>query len=125
MAVADLRIDFLTWVAALALARPPRLAPLLRGALFAKGRRTVASRPRRRLPAYYHFPSALGRCGRAVPGPLLRLAAGHAGGGRLLSAPGGRSAPRTARRRRAPAPTATPRPDRPNRRANIGVITRC
>jgi hypothetical protein len=99
MAVADLPVDFLPWVAALALVRPPRLAPLLRGALFAKGRRTVAGRPRAAgpgadFPAYY-FPAAMGRCTRAVPGTLLRLALGHAGSRRrLLSALDGTSAPR-------------------------------
>jgi hypothetical protein len=55
-----------------------RLAPLLLGLLFARGRRTVASWLRagglgRDYVAYYYFLGSLGRRTRAVAGSLLRL----------------------------------------------------
>jgi hypothetical protein len=96
MVVWGLPADFLPCIAALAWpwhARLAwRLAPLLRGALFARGRRTVASWLRAAglgadFPAYYHFLAAVGRCTQAVAGPLLRLALGRVGSGdRLLFA---------------------------------------
>src|SRR5947209_669975 len=69
-----------------------RLAPLLQGVLFARGRRTVASWLRAAglgadFPAYYYFLAAVGRCTQSVAGSLLRLALGHLGSGdRLLFA---------------------------------------
>src|SRR5947209_18918385 len=81
-----------------------RLAPLLQGVLFARGRRTVASWLRAAglgadFPAYYYFLAAVGRCTQSVAGSLLRLALGHLGSGDrrrfpLVDTPPQRSAPR-------------------------------
>jgi hypothetical protein len=96
MVVWDLPAEFTPWIAALAWPLHGRLAwrlcPLLQGALFARGRRTVASWLRAAglgagFPAYYYFLAAVGRCTQAIAGSLLRLALGHAGSGdRLLFA---------------------------------------
>jgi DDE superfamily endonuclease len=69
-----------------------RLAPLLLGMLFARGRRTVASwlraaGIRRGFPGYYYFLGSLGRRTEAIAGSLLRLALERLGvGARLLFA---------------------------------------
>jgi DDE superfamily endonuclease len=96
MVVWNLPAEFLPWIAALTWPLHGRLAwrlaPLLQGALFARGRRTVASWLRAAglgadFPAYYYFLAAVGRCTQAIAGSLLRLALGHVGGGdRLLFA---------------------------------------
>src|SRR5262245_61177827 len=87
---------WLSWVAALG--RPLhgrlawRLAPLLQGALFARGRRTVARWPRAAgigdgFPSSSYFLGALGRCTRPVAGALLRPLLERIGArGRLLFA---------------------------------------
>jgi hypothetical protein len=83
MVVWNLPADWNPWVALLAHhlhARLAwRLAPLLLGVLFARGRRTVASwlraaGIRRGFPGYYYFLSSLGRQTEAMAGSLLRLA---------------------------------------------------
>jgi len=96
MVVWNLPADFLPWIAALTWPLHGRLAwrlaPLAQGALFARGRRTVASWLRAAglgadFPAYYYFLAAVGRCTRAIAGSLLRLALEHVGSGdRLLFA---------------------------------------
>ena len=95
MVVWKLPAEFTPWVAALAWPLhgrlAGRLAPLLQGVLFARGRRTVASWLRAaglgaHFPAYYYLLAALGRCTQAVAGPLLRLALQRADGERLLFA---------------------------------------
>lgn len=96
MVVWKLPAEFTPWVTALTWPLhgrlAGRLAPLLQGALFARGRRTVASWLRAAglgagFPAYYYFLAALGHCTQAVAGSLLRLALGHVGSGdRLLFA---------------------------------------
>jgi DDE superfamily endonuclease len=69
-----------------------RLAPLIQGVLFARGRRTVASWLRAAglgadFPAYYYFLAVVGRCTQSIAGSLLRLVLQHAArGDRLLFA---------------------------------------
>jgi hypothetical protein len=95
MVVWNLPDDWNPWIALLAHhlhARLAwRLAPLLLGVLFARGRRTVASWLRaagiRRWPGYYYFLGSLGRRTEAIAGSLLRLALDTIGvGDRLLFA---------------------------------------
>ena len=96
MVVWNLPAEWIPWIAHLAgplHARLAwRLAPLLLGVLFARGRRTVASwlgaaGIRRGFPGYYYFLSSLGRRTQAVAGAVLRLALDTvATGDRLLFA---------------------------------------
>jgi hypothetical protein len=67
-----------------------RLAPLLLGILFARGRRAVASwlraaGIRQGFPAYYYFLGSLGRRTQAIAGSLLRLALDVVGSGDRLT----------------------------------------
>ena len=82
MVVWNLPADWTPWIACLAShlhARLAwRLAPLLLGIVFARGRRTVASWLRaagigRAFPAYYYFLARVGRAAQAIAGSLLRL----------------------------------------------------
>lgn len=96
MVVWNLPAEWIPWIAHLAgplHARLAwRLAPLLLGVVFARGRRTVASwlraaGIRRGFPGYYYFLGSLGRHTQAVAGALLRLALTTLGaGGRLTFA---------------------------------------
>lgn len=96
MVVWNLPAEFLAWIAALTWPLHGRLAwrlaPLVQGILFARGRRTVASwlraaRLGAAFPAYYYFLAAVGRCTQSIAGALLRLVLEHVGSGdRLLFA---------------------------------------
>ena len=96
MVLWNLPAPWAPWIAALAWPLHGRLAwrlaPLLQGALFAHGRRTVASWLRAAglghdFPGYYYFLGALGRCTQASAAALLRLLLEHVGtGDRLLFA---------------------------------------
>src|SRR5262245_3691153 len=96
MVVWNLPADWNPWMALLARhlhARLAwRLAPLLLGILFARGRRTVAcwlraAGLRQGFPGYYYFLGSLGQRTQAIAGSLLRLALGVVGvGDRLLFA---------------------------------------
>jgi hypothetical protein len=96
MVVWKLPPEFLAWIAALTWPLHARLAwrlaPLVQGLLFARGRRTVASWLRAAglgadFPAYYYFLAVVGRCTQAIAGSLLRLLLQRiASGDRLLFA---------------------------------------
>jgi hypothetical protein len=94
MVVWNLPTEWTPWIALLAHhlhARLAwRLAPLLLGILFARGRRTVASwlraaGIRQGFPAYYYFLGSLGRRTQPIAGSLLRLALDVVGGGDRLT----------------------------------------
>jgi DDE superfamily endonuclease len=96
MVIWTLPAQWLSWIATLTWPLHGRLAwrlaPLLRGVLFARGRRTVASWLRAAglgadFAAYYYFLGSLGRCTESIAAGLLRLLLGQIGGdGRLLFA---------------------------------------
>jgi hypothetical protein len=96
MVVWNLPAAFTAWITALSWPLHGRLAerfgPLLRGLLFARGRRTVASWLRaaglgQDFRPYYYFLAAVGRCRQAIAGSLLRLVLQQAAlGDRLLFA---------------------------------------
>ena len=96
MVIGKLPPTWRTWIALLATALHARVAhrlePLLRGAVFARGRRTVSSWLRaggvgRAYEAYYYFVGSLGRRVVAVAAQVLRLLLDRRGSGdRLLFA---------------------------------------
>jgi DDE superfamily endonuclease len=93
MVVWDLPAAWTPWIAALAQhlhARLAwRLAPLLLGLLFARGRRTVTSWLRAAgiaegFPAYYYLVARVGRASQGIAAFLLRLLLGRIDGGERL-----------------------------------------